>query len=54
LVRYFPSAALCAIRGIKCELVVGVSDDVVQQQQRIHADWKVDGSRGVIQFFARE
>ena len=50
LVEYFPAKAVCALRGLKCELVVGVSQEIAKQQAAVNPDWKVDGSRGVIQF----
>ena len=52
-VAYFPGAAVCALRGLKCELVVGVSLDCAAKQQAMHPAWKVDGSRGVIQLAIR-
>lgn len=53
-VAYFPCAHVCALRGLKCDLVVGVPQDVAQRQQQMHADWRVDGTRGVIQFASRK
>ncbi len=48
-VSYFPCSAVAALRGIKCELVVGVPEEVAAAQ-RPSPGWTNDGSRGVIQF----
>ncbi len=52
-VSYFPCAHVCALRGLKCELVVGVPLAVAQEQQQLNSNWRVDGTRGVIQFASR-
>jgi uncharacterized protein with ATP-grasp and redox domains len=53
-VDYFPSKAVCAIRGLKCELCVGVPAEVRAEQAKQSPTWNVDGTRGVIQFHAKK
>ena len=54
LVDYFPSKSLVAMRGLKCELCVGLSRSIEEQQQKQNPKWKVDGTKGVIQFHLKK
>lgn len=49
-VSYFPSRAVCAMRGVKCELLCGVDAAACALLDQQAPGWKTDGSRGVIQF----
>jgi uncharacterized protein with ATP-grasp and redox domains len=53
-VSYFPCAAVAALRGVKCELVVGVGKKVAEQLWLCDAQWTNSGTYGVIQFAHRE
>lgn len=53
LVDYFPCPVVGALRGLKCELVVGVPLGVCEAHRNLNRNWNVDGSRGVIQFANR-
>lgn len=53
LVEYFPCPAVGALRGLKCELVVGVPLPICKAHAQANPQWNVDGSRGVIQFAVR-
>jgi uncharacterized protein with ATP-grasp and redox domains len=52
-VSYFPCAAVAALRGVKCELVVGVDKKVAEQLWRGDAQWTNSGTYGVIHFARR-
>ena len=49
-VSYFPARAVAALRGVKCELVVGVPQTVCEAERKQNSNWTNDGSRGVVQF----
>lgn len=50
LTKYFPARALCAMRGIKCDLVCGIPLDVCKREEQANVNWRTDGMRGVIQY----
>ncbi|MCL4393944.1 MAG: damage-control phosphatase ARMT1 family protein [Chloroflexi bacterium] len=52
-VGYFP-APVAALRTLKAELIVGLQAGHAEQLDRQDRDWRVNGKRGVIQFWANQ
>lgn len=50
----FEPAPLCAIRTLKADILVGVSEEVVERISGESQDWMVSGSYGVIQFYGTQ
>ncbi|MBP0018422.1 MAG: protein-glutamate O-methyltransferase family protein [Cyanobacteria bacterium SBLK] len=49
ITHYFP-ASFVALRTLKSEIVVGLQSAKIDRLDRQNPQWKIDGSRGVIQF----
>jgi uncharacterized protein with ATP-grasp and redox domains len=50
-VSYFP-APLVALRTLKAELIVGLQPGHAERLDREDRDWRINGKRGVVQFWA--
>ena len=50
----FEPAPLCAIRTLKADILVGISEEAMERASGESKDWLVSGSYGVIQFFGKQ